>query len=475
MRGREHHAHTCDQQLHTSAKTDNSDDQKLNSKREHHGLDAQLKGGTAHANHCAIATAPKAQNPNRRSKHPLSNTEWQILTNEIDMLLKPTQDCNGQLQPPVFNHDMRLITRLLAAPTGFSLLTRMGPMLANAEVSTGQLSLTKFISDIARLNGHDEPHNLKRVCKQLSAERDIIYLQQFHRCDTWRLPDNGSTRPFNVPIYGSPNGHTHISLANFSEELCWLQHRILVTTEDSDNSIVTRVVHHAQSQLGISFSGREIQILYQSVKEPAASEAFWRRVHGSDNPIVYKQFVRDSTYALCRLGVFLCIITWQSNRPLSPTQNADAARTIHTKLSLSTREGGEQAQAHPAQQHGSPATGTAQSNSSAPEEQGTARSNSSAPEEHSCHRTMRREDQPDTTLGHGARSVDTHAETAVETPNADLCCLEEYMRTLAEVQDVLEEHTDATGTGASELRADEHSASSHCTPATRHSTEPGSS
>ena len=123
---------------------------------------------------------------------------------------------------------------------------------------------------MAKLNGHIEPHDLKQVCKHLSVERDILYPSQFDRRVSWRMPHNGSTTLFNIPLYNSTNGQLHMTLSDFSEELSQLQPHISVMTHVDNKNIVTQVLHYAQSQLGTSFSQYEVQILYQSVEEPAA-------------------------------------------------------------------------------------------------------------------------------------------------------------------------------------------------------------
>ena len=98
--------------------------QILNHKKEQNQPDAQFKGGAAHANHCATVAAPQALNPERCNKHLLAHAERQILTNEINMLLRLTQDSDGRpLGPPIVSHNMTLIMQLLTMPTSFSPLT----------------------------------------------------------------------------------------------------------------------------------------------------------------------------------------------------------------------------------------------------------------------------------------------------------------------------------------------------------------
>jgi hypothetical protein len=81
-------------------------------------------------------------------------------------------------------------------------------------------------------------------------------------------------------------------------------------------------------------------MIYNSVKEPYLSEAFWKRIHGAENIHVQKAFVRDSAYALCRLGLFLPVITFQPKKLPSPAMIKAWAQNKYTKLVLPTREGG---------------------------------------------------------------------------------------------------------------------------------------
>ena len=286
----------------------------------------------------------------RRNRHPLQASEWQILTNEIDMLLRPEPDTQGHPKPAFYSHNMMLITRLLVAPTGFTMLTRLGNLLHEAKLNnnthTCQLSMEKLIWDVATLNGQTDLSDHRKVCKTLSADRDILYLSGFDSSVSWRMPNNESTRQLHLPIYRATNGQPYIALSSLREELTHLQNQIPVCPRDTDEHIVTLVISYAEQQLSLQLTDFERSMIYNSVKEPFLSEAFWKRIHGAENIHVQKAFVRDSAYALCRLGLFHPVITFQPKRLPSTAMVKAFAQNKHTKLVLPTREGGDLRQHH---------------------------------------------------------------------------------------------------------------------------------